>query len=68
MRDLHWGDPDLQGIWEYWTFTPLEKPDELSDRDTLTDEEAAAVAQQGLEAARATDDGAREGYSGAVGQ
>ena len=19
-----WGDPDLQGTWDYWTFTPLE--------------------------------------------
>ena len=18
-----WGDPDLQGVWDYWTFTPL---------------------------------------------
>lgn len=50
-----WGEPDLQGIWEYWTFTPLEKPDELHDRDVLTDEEAAAVAQQGLQSARARD-------------
>ena len=63
-----WGDPDLQGIWEYWTFTPLEKPEELEDRTVLTDEEAAAVAQRGLDAARATDDSAREGDTGAYGQ
>ena len=63
-----WGDPDLQGIWEYWTFTPLERPDELGDKDVLTEEEAAAVAQQGLEAARATDSGAAEGDTGAYGQ
>ena len=50
-----WGDPDLQGVWEYWTFTPLEKPDEFQDRDRLTDEEAAAVAQRGLESARSRD-------------
>ena len=41
-----WGDPDLQGFWEYWTFTPLQRPDELADRAELTDEEAAAVAEQ----------------------
>ena len=40
-----WGDPDLQGIWDYWTFTPLERPAEFADRDVLT-EEAAVVARQ----------------------
>ena len=46
-----WGDPDLQGVWEYWTFTPLQRPESLADKDVLTDEEAAAVAQRGVEAA-----------------
>ncbi len=41
-----WGDPDLQGVWEYWTFTPLERPPELADRDVLTEEEAAAIGQR----------------------
>ena len=41
-----WGDPDLQGIWDYWTFTPLERPAEFADRDVLTAEEAAVVARQ----------------------
>ena len=63
-----WGDPDLQGVWEYWTFTPLQRPGSLADTDVLTDEEAAAVAQRGVEAARTRDDGAREGSSGTYGQ
>ena len=46
-----WGDPDLGGVWDYWTFTPLERPEDLADRDTLTVEEAAAVAQEANEAA-----------------
>ena len=33
-----WGDPDLQGVWDYWTFTPLERPEEFSGKDILTDE------------------------------
>ena len=41
-----WGDPDLQGVWEYWTFTPLERPSALAGKDVLTDEEAALIAQQ----------------------
>jgi hypothetical protein len=38
-----WGDPDLQGVWDYWTFTPLERPDEFEGRAQLTEEEAAEV-------------------------
>ena len=38
-----WGDPDLQGIWNSKTITPLQRPDEFADRPFLTDEEAAAL-------------------------
>ena len=39
-----WGDPDLQGIWGLgYVFTPLERPDELADKEFLTDEEVAAL-------------------------
>ena len=31
-----WGDPDLGGVWDYWTFTPLERPEEFAERATLT--------------------------------
>ena len=37
-----WGDPDLQGAWDISTTTPLERPRELGDRDSFTEEEAAA--------------------------
>ena len=64
-----WGDPDLQGIWEYWTFTPLQRPDELADRAELTAEEAAAVGEQRRQAAITRDrDGPNEGDTGAYGQ
>ncbi len=65
-----WGDPDLQGIWDYWTFTPLERPEEFADRDQLTAEEAAVVAQRSNAAALARDEppppGDVGGYSQAV--
>jgi hypothetical protein len=53
-----WGDPDLQGIWDYWTFTPLERPKDLAGKTALTDEEATQLAQRlrdqavGLDATR----------------
>ena len=40
------GHPDLQGIWDYRTITPLERPDELAGKQVLTDEEAAAFEQE----------------------
>ena len=36
-----WGDPDLQGVWDFRTITPLERPDELAGKAVLTEEEAA---------------------------
>ena len=41
-----WGDPDLQGIWDFRTITPLERPEDLGDRAFLTAEEAANLEQE----------------------
>ena len=35
------GLPDLQGVWNFSTATPMERPEELADKATLTAEEAA---------------------------
>ena len=37
------GHPDLQGIWGSNSITPLERPDVLADKATLTSEELARV-------------------------
>ena len=39
-RRTPWGDPDLQGTWDYRTITPLERPQNMGDRQFLTDAEA----------------------------
>jgi len=41
-----WGDPDLQGVWNDATSTPLQRPSELAGKDVLNDEEAADFQQQ----------------------
>jgi hypothetical protein len=41
-----WGDPDLQGIWNNVTATPLQRSNELKDKALLSDEEAAAIASR----------------------
>ena len=38
---LPWGAPNLQGVWLYWTATPLERPEEFDDKAVVTAEEAA---------------------------
>jgi hypothetical protein len=41
--------PDLEGVWNYATLTPLERPNELSGKQVLTDREAAAFERQTLD-------------------
>ena len=36
-----WGAPDLNGVWDFRTLTPFERPSELADRAFFTEEEAA---------------------------
>lgn len=41
-----WGRPDLQGIWDFRTITPLERPDDVAGKAFLTQEEAAKLEQE----------------------
>ena len=41
-----WGAPNLQGVWDFRTITPLERPEELGDQEFLTAEEAARAEQE----------------------
>ena len=44
-----WGDPDLQGVWDFRTIIPLERPDDRAEQAFLTDEEAAQIEQEAIE-------------------
>ncbi len=52
------GRPDLQGVWDFRTLTPLERPEDRAGQTRLTPEEAAAIeageAQRAREADRPT--------------
>jgi hypothetical protein len=41
-----WGDPDLQGVWNDATSTPLQRPTSVGAKDVLTDEEAASFQEE----------------------
>jgi hypothetical protein len=60
------GRPDLQGVWDFRTITPLERPRELSERDVLTNVEAAELEAQ--TAARRVDQAPRAGDPGTYNQ
>ncbi|MEX2132457.1 MAG: hypothetical protein WD772_13325, partial [Pseudohongiellaceae bacterium] len=36
-----YGHPDLQGVWNYSSTTPLERPEELGDKEFLSADEIA---------------------------
>ena len=38
-----WGEPDLQGIWDGSTLTPLERPARFANKPVLSEEEAEAL-------------------------
>jgi hypothetical protein len=47
------GQPDLQGHWTNDTYTPLERPAELADKEFFTPEEAAAFLKSRIDRLRA---------------
>ena len=40
------GHPDISGVWDFRTVTPLERPEQFADKEFLTEEEAAAYEQE----------------------
>ena len=60
-----WGDPDLQGVWDFSSNTPLNRAEEFGDRLFLTDEEAAERQQVRIAARDRQDNtAARDGDTG----
>ncbi len=51
-----WGVPDLQGVWDFRTLTPFERPAELENKAVYTDEEVAEFEAQRLAELAGLDD------------
>ena len=53
------GKPDLQGVWDFRTLTPLQRPEDRAEQALLTPEEAAeieaAAVQRAIEADRPSE-------------
>jgi len=52
------GRPNLGGVWANNSATPLERPDELADKDAFSDEELAALQQAATRLFGGADDAA----------
>jgi len=44
-----WGAPDLQGVWDFRSITPMERPAALEGKEFLTEEEAANLEQEAVD-------------------
>ena len=40
------GRPDMQGVWDFATLTPLQRPRELATKSSLTEEEASQFVER----------------------
>ncbi len=45
-----WGTPNIEGLWDFRTLTPFERPPELADKAVLTPEEAQAFREKTIRA------------------
>ena len=46
---MPWGAPDLQGVWDFRSLTPMQRPEERANQEFLTAEEAAALEQAAID-------------------
>jgi len=50
-----WGQPDLQGVWNFSSNTPMQRPPSYGERQFLSDEEVAQARQKRAAADAASD-------------
>lgn len=58
-----WGVPDLQGVWNFATNIPMQRPAAFADRATLSEAEIAAIGAQVEAGLQALTDAGPNGYN-----
>ena len=51
-----WGQPDLQGVWNFSSNVPFQRPQQFGEREFMTDDEIAAMRARLAEADAASGD------------
>ena len=44
-----WGAPDLGGVWDFRSITPMQRPQDLADQEFLSEEAAAALERRAVD-------------------
>jgi len=58
-----WGQPDLQGVWNFSSVIPMQRPAFFGDRQYLTDEDIAALTAQTEAGLQAINEQGAGGYN-----
>lgn len=58
-----WGQPDLQGVWNFSSTVPMTRPRQFGDREYMTEEEALALASMTEKQFEALNDQGVGGYN-----
>lgn len=63
-----WGQPDLRGVWNFSSNTPLERPAKYADQEFLTDDDVARIREEALADIASSDGNSSQGGVGGYNQ
>ena len=63
-----WGQPDLRGVWNFSSNTPLERPARYADQEFLSDDDVARIRAEALDDIARSDGNSSQGGVGGYNQ
>ncbi|MES3006980.1 MAG: hypothetical protein V4751_04325 [Pseudomonadota bacterium] len=63
-----WGQPDLRGVWNFSSNTPLERPAKYAEQEYLTDDDIARIREEALADIASSDGNSSQGGVGGYNQ
>ncbi len=63
-----WGQPDLRGVWNFSSNTPLERPAKYAEQEFLTDDDVARIREEALADIASSDGNSSQGGVGGYNQ
>ena len=63
-----WGQPDLRGVWNFSSNTPVERPAKYAEQEFLTDDDVARIREEALADIASSDGNSSQGGVGGYNQ
>lgn len=63
-----WGQPDLRGVWNFSSNTPLERPAKYAEQEYLTDDDVVRIREEALADIASSDGNSSQGGVGGYNQ